>query len=621
LPNLDYKVVCGDSLLDYPIRPRGFDKIEKLKNQFFSETDPREKENYRHQIDEAIYDLFKNTEKSLGYKVNFDFKINFSEVFHEDNDKNGFDILIANPPYVSTKGRSLTDKKALKQIFGFADDLYSHFYFKGIGIAREKGVLCYISSRTFWTIQTKKNLRKLFLKNQIIEIYDTGNPFDAMVETCVMMLYKINHQNNYLINVLDGKKDLLNPDIYTIESTIYQNASNNVFFIPHNFNMKIYHKYNKKVKELMDQWWDKIKTSKKIKENSSGLTRYRESLNEGDITLLGLITDGGQGLATADNGRFVGGLENTIIAKNIKKTRPSKLVDAIFSSNIKEYDFIKNKEDAIQFLSSKNEEEIREIFDNLKSKYDRDIFGQGYLYKIISEHEIADVDSLTEEEKKSGIDKSKPHYVPYDKGDKEGNRWYFETPFYIDWSEETVSWFYKNSGKKGKGMPVVRNPQFYFREGFCWTDVNSIYLKSRKKVKGVYDVLSMSLFSITEKVPEYYIISLINSKVISEYVNDFINNTSHFQINDARQLPIIVPNQEQLSNFKDLFDEAVKIKKMQFSNQITKKEAVKKLNLIQEQLDQMVYKLYELAEEEIKIIEVSVKDKNGNKNSFCNREN
>jgi hypothetical protein len=109
--------------------------------------------------------------------------------------------------------------------------------------------------------------------------------------------------------------------------------------------------------------------------------------------------------------------------------------------------------------------------------------------------------------------------------------------------------------------------------------------------------------------------------VISEYVNDFINNTSHFQINDARQLPIIVPNQEQLSNFKDLFDEAVKIKKMQFSNQITKKEAVKKLNLIQEQLDQMVYKLYELAEEEIKIIEVSVKDKNGNKNSFCNREN
>lgn len=130
LPNLDYKIVCGNSLLDYPIRPRGFDKIEVLKNKFFGETNPNEKKIYRNQIDEAIHDLFNNSEKSLGYKVNFDFKINFSEVFHEENDKNGFNIVIANPPYVSTKGRSSTDKKALKQIFGFADDLYSHFYFR-----------------------------------------------------------------------------------------------------------------------------------------------------------------------------------------------------------------------------------------------------------------------------------------------------------------------------------------------------------------------------------------------------------------------------------------------------------------------------------------------------------
>ena len=54
-----------------------------------------------------------------------------------------------------------------------------------------------------------------------------------------------------------------------------------------------------------------------------------------------------------------------------------------------------------------------------------------------------------------------------------------------------------NSGKKGEGMPVVRNPQFYFREGFCWIDVNSTYLKARIKANGVFDVLSMSLFTMT----------------------------------------------------------------------------------------------------------------------------
>jgi len=144
---------------------------------------------------------------------------------------------------------------------------------------------------------------------------------------------------------------------------------------------------------------------------------------------------------------------------------------------------------------------------------------------------------------------------------------------------------------------------FYFKEGFCWTDVNSTYLKCRVKKNGVHDVLSMSLSSLSDIVPEYYIISLINSKFVSEYVDDFINNTSHFQINDARQLSIIVPNEKQLSEFKYLFDKAVKVKKLQFNNQISKEEAEEKLNPIQKQLDKMVYELYGLTGQENSIVE------------------
>ena len=37
----------------------------------------------------------------------------------------------------------------------------------------------------------------------------------------------------------------------------------------------------------------------------------------------------------------------------------------------------------------------------------------------------------------------------------------------------TVRFLKTNSGKKGEGMPVVRNPQFYFREPFsCTTYAN-----------------------------------------------------------------------------------------------------------------------------------------------------
>lgn len=104
-----------------------------------------------------------------------------------------------------------------------------------------------------------------------------------------------------------------------------------------------------------------------------------------------------------------------------------------------------------------------------------------------------------------------------------------------------------NSGKKGEGMPVVRNPQFYFREGLCWSDINTTFLKCRIKQKSIHDVKSMSIFGVCDKVPEKYILCVINSTLISYYVDTFVNNTQTFQINDARQLPIIVPTSEQLS--------------------------------------------------------------------------
>ena len=118
-----------------------------------------------------------------------------------------------------------------------------------------------------------------------------------------------------------------------------------------------------------------------------------------------------------------------------------------------------------------------------------------------------------------------------------------------------------NSGKKGAGMPVVRNPQFNFKEGLCWSDINTTFLKCRLKQKSINDVKSMSLYGLTSKVPEYYIICLINSTLMSYYVDNYVNNTQTFQINDARQLPIIVPSQDELVELRRIFDDAIRIKK------------------------------------------------------------
>ena len=462
---------------------------------------------------------------------------------------------------------------------------------------KEGGVISYITPKTFWTTQTKRNLRDLILSKQINYIFDTANPFEsAMVDTCITSFLKIENQNKE-IRFLDGSKDLKKPIEYEISQQIFIDTQNSVIFKPTPYNLKIHSIYGKKVKELYEKWWDKISTSKNITKNEKELEEYRNSLKAGDVALLGCLTEGGQGLATANNEKYIAVRKSTKWADNILKSRPKKLAEAVSKKNIKDERLPQNG-NYVEFLNNLSEKEIAMLFDELKEKYGRDIFGQGYIYKLIDDSEIADVDTLTQDEKENGIDTSKKYYVPYDKGDKDGNRWYLETPFAIAWSKENVRFLKTNSGKKGQGMPVVRNPQYYFKEGFSWSLINgtrsSNDLKFRISPIGVNDVGGMSLSSLLEKVPEFFVVSIGNSDFISRYTETFINFTINFQVNDCRLIPIIIPTETQLKEFETIFNLAIEIKKNLLNNSISEKKAEIQLTEIQQNLDKMVNTLYSI---------------------------
>ncbi len=620
LPNLETKLVCANSLisLDDKDEKNLFesnvykeleDQLFSIREQYFSASDMKKKDTLKEEdrktrrkiestyLDEKGKNFPEQIKEKLLKIARWDpYQIitssDWFDPFWMFGVKDGFDIVIGNPPYISTKGVDDKDKKIFEQQFGFADDLYNHFYFKGIQLLKEKGILAYISSKTFWTIQTKKNLRKLILKNKLLQLVDTANPFEsAMVDTCITIVQK-DKVNDYEIHFIDISNGWDKKQEYKVKDNVYKNVVNNVFFKPNELNMKIYERVAKNIKPLIEKWWDKISTSKNIEKYKRELEQYRQSLKPGDITLLGLITEGGQGLATANNGKFIGVLEGTKWADKVRQERSQKLFEFIEKFSPKELSAFKSKNQIQNYLNNLSENQIRELFDSLKEKYGRDIFGQGWLYRIVSQDEIADVEKLTDDEKLNGINGNKT-FAPYDKGDKDGNRWWAPTPYYIDWRRENVKFLKENSGKKGEGMPVVRNPQFYFREGFCWTDVNSTYLKSRIKENGVYDVLTMSLFT-KSNLPDCYYVCMINSKFISEYVDDFVNSTSHFQINDARQLPIIIPASEQLKEFELIFDRAKRVQEEKFSGKISEKEAEERLEKIQMELDEKVMELYGL---------------------------
>jgi hypothetical protein len=92
LPNLDYKIVCGNSLTGVKIDFFNNDlflELERLKPLHIVEPNPSKKQKYKNQIDGLINQLTNGRKE-------FDFEVYFSEVFHE---KKGFDLVIANPPY------------------------------------------------------------------------------------------------------------------------------------------------------------------------------------------------------------------------------------------------------------------------------------------------------------------------------------------------------------------------------------------------------------------------------------------------------------------------------------------------------------------------------------------
>jgi hypothetical protein len=527
----------------------------------------------------ADLELFNEKEIKLAQLSNsnerpfFLWHLFFKEVFEDG----GFDIVIGNPPYLSNKGVD----EITKTHFGFSDDLYNYFFIVGDEILKTKGVFCYITSNTFLTLQSKMNVRELLLNNEIIAIANLGHDVfeSAMVSTAISIYRKT--QKKGIINYIDarGKTKLSEAKIFHINQNEFHKTPNKVFFTPNEFNTIIHEKYSKPINDLLRHFWEKISTSRNITKYKDELEKYQSNLKSGNLTLLGLITDGGQGLATANNGYFVGVLNGTKEAEKVIHTRKLKLneVNREFKTNY-------SIEDLDEFS-------IRDLFDNIKNKHGRDVFGQGFLYKIVNINELADLSILTENEKANGIT-GKKTFVPYDKGDKDGNRWHLLTPYYINWNEENVKFLKENSGKKGKGMPVLRNPDFYFREGFCWSDIHTVLIKSRLKGISVHDVKSMSLFPRTKTITAKYLVCVINSTFASEFSFEFLNNTSSLQINDARCIPIIVPTKEQLILFEDIFDRSFEIQNQKFKSIITEDNANTKLEIIQKELDHQVDKLY-----------------------------
>jgi len=148
LPNLDFKIVTGNSLIGFPFKSQRLGEIEKLKARFFDEPDHDRKASLKQEIDQKLAECFASSKRNLGYEVDFDFGIYFSEVFRATG---GFDAVIANPPYIDSETMT-KENPELRQLIQASYsltkgnwDIYIAFYEKGFTVLGRRGVISFIT--------------------------------------------------------------------------------------------------------------------------------------------------------------------------------------------------------------------------------------------------------------------------------------------------------------------------------------------------------------------------------------------------------------------------------------------------------------------------------------------
>lgn len=208
------------------------------------------KNNINENLNENLKDYFGD---NLNFIHPFNWEVEFPEVLQEE----GFNIIIGNPPYVSVKALPKIEKDYFINYYYSAIgqfDLYGLFIERSINLLKEGGYFGFITSNTFLENKDFKKLREFILKNtkikKIIDLRETVFK-DANLDVSILILEKCSNElkrNKNTIFAIDSPKKFENKDFVEIPQ------SN--FLKQNNFKFKIH--FDKKVEKILSRLSDEI---------------------------------------------------------------------------------------------------------------------------------------------------------------------------------------------------------------------------------------------------------------------------------------------------------------------------------------------------------------------------
>jgi type I restriction-modification system DNA methylase subunit len=513
-----------------------------------------------------------------GYSKAMEWRKRFPAVFSRKGP--GFDIILGNPPYLSTKDfdESTKYENVLRSEFGQLKDLYYLFVRLNDMLIRPHGVWAFILPNTFFTLTNYRDFRDLLRTRYDASAIDLSpNVFkEAYVFNAILVAKRVPEPANgiemgYLQRESTGQ-------IETRE--LYFDQIKRFPKMPFFFPSDVYLRYDKRILEKAGVLWSAFENEllnvKAFRKGKNKLGAHVSALNPGDLTLLGLISEGSQGLVTGNNSRYLG-----IIPDDERhQTEIWRRLNRILAERTKGHEPLK--------YTRKNAETLYEKADDLKDRLkDPVVFGKKFLYKIVEAEMVRDFSELDDTEKEEGIEGTRC-WIPYFRGNDEGEIWKVNTRECICWSRQYVrelkEQIVTNSRWQGE--------EYFFKSGFGWVDyfderIKGFYVEPTVYSKNVVKFHSWSL-------PDEYILGLLNSSYVSHYVKHYITNTRTLQVNDGKLIPIAFPDKDSMHEVVRRVQEIISLKGLIYDSkdENERHRLDEKIRRKESELDDRVFEVY-----------------------------
>jgi hypothetical protein len=493
----------------------------------------------------------------------FDWRIGFVEVFvpppaqatisgeanlgHElaDVRPGGFDIVLANPPYGAKTSTAIRDRYFKSSLDGAqSKDTYGLFMARGLELLKPGGTLCYIVSDTWRTIKSHRPLRnRLVKRTSVRHVLDLPTwIFDAVVNTGIVTLTKRKPDESQQI-VAGDLRGIAKGDWPTLEKNLRAVAESGpdvqtLEYARYTYPQKLIERYDNQSFFI-------------------GSPRLYGLLFDKSLRRLGSFAEVRQGLATADNKYYIRAASTA-----------------------------------------------RGGYDDVDPAL------------VLTDAEVA---GLSASEKQDGVDPQKyggRHVIPFDKGgaSDSGEGWlpnyHVPTEYFIDWSEASVHRLHtatRADVKRGQGRTngitaadeatraaVIRNPQFYFRDGLTFSPTGEYSPSFRVGSASVFGNKGSTIFF--DGAGSKAMLGLLASRAARYLLKVYLSHTVETGEEVLTRLPVPDMTDEQAAKMKQLVQQIIAKQKADLRYPYHAHE--------QQEIDRIVYELFDLTDEDIREIEL-----------------